>query len=292
MHERMTPPTSASTGHAKQDMRTVATQEEPRVPPVLMPTTAPVTRQELPVFLLLDAPGCHQHCPVAFVVLFFEAKKEKVTWCDRTWEFQESVCHNTGCCARQQGTPTQMPSLLRASTQEQPFTTGTSACQSARTTRRDLARRPTNSGYLRSFRRSAMEIATPSLWAAPLLRCHRSGGRSPVSCPPPAGPLPTVATRPLPLRVGVHRLRWVRGGPGHATARLCSAATSLSADTGHHTLQSKPPPPCAGSAVMATPASTHGQREGELKTQQEEAEMVGTQSRGESQTTPRPSLGS
>ena len=32
----------------------------------------------------------------------------------------------------------------------------------ARTTRRDLARRPTSSGYLRSFRRSAMEIATPS----------------------------------------------------------------------------------------------------------------------------------
>ena len=52
-------------------------------------------------------------------------------------------------------------------------------------------------------------------------------------------------------------------------------ATRLSADAGHHTLQSNPPPPqdpspCAGGAVMAksiewaaTPARTHGQREGE-----------------------------
>ena len=143
----------------------------------------------------------------------------------------------------------------------------------ARTTRRDLARRPTSSGYLRSFRRSAMEITTPSLWAAPILAVP-SQCRALTSVVSTASWAPeTVAT--LPLRVGVHRLRWVRGGPSHATARLYShghpplqiRATTLS--------RAPPPPqdpcPCAASAVMAisiewaaTSARTHGQKEAEL----------------------------
>ena len=84
MRERMTLPTSASTGHAKQSIRNFATQAEPHVPchsPTCRklngfrapPTpsfnahddqSTPVTRQELPVFLLLDTPGGHQHCTV------------------------------------------------------------------------------------------------------------------------------------------------------------------------------------------------------------------------------------
>ena len=81
--------------------------------------------------------------------------------------------------------------------------------------------------------RQVLDISVPFdalPWKKPLPRCglhlswlyHRSARRSPVSCPPPPRLPRTMATHPLPLRVGVHRLRWVRGGPSHATARLYS----------------------------------------------------------------------
>ena len=126
----------------------------------------------------------------------------------------------------------------------------------ARTTRRDLARRPTSSGYLRSFRRSAMEMATPSLWSAPLLavpsqcraltsRVHRQLGSSeqwqPIHCHFESA------------SIGCDGCVEVQVTQQHVCAHT---ATRLSADMGHHTLQSKPlppqdPSPSAGSAVMA-----------------------------------------
>ena len=73
----------------------------------------------------------------------------------------------------------------------------------ARTTKGNLARRPTSSGYLRSFRRSTFEIATPSLLAAPVLAV-------PSQCKALTSVVYTVnwaprivATHPLPSRVGV-----------------------------------------------------------------------------------------
>ena len=160
------------------------------------------------------------------LLLFFSPRPHVRRECfrlgsDRTWELQEGVCHNTGCCARQQSSPTQTSSLFRTSTQEPPLTPGTSAGKSAdeilcwdhlpptsttRTTRRDLT--PPNKFWMSPFLSTLCHGNSDFL----VVGCTSPGGAISVqgahlSCPPPGLPR-TVATHPLPFRVGVHRLRW------------------------------------------------------------------------------------
>ena len=217
-----------------------------------------------------------------------------------SWELQEGVCHSSGCCAWQQGSPTQTPSLLRTPTQEPPFTPGTCVVgdhlpptSTASTTRRDLARHPTSSGYLRTF------YALP--WIQPLPRCglHLSWlYAAPLLLPSP-GQWQPIHCHFESASTGCDGCVEVQVTQQHVCTHT---ATRFSADSGHHTLQSEPPssPRPLPIEWAATPARTHGQREGELEaTQQEEAEMVGTQEQdptrgtcGENQTTPGASLGS
>ena len=119
-----------------------------------------------------------------------------------------------------------------------------------------------------------------------------------MSCPPPTEPPPNTGN---PSTATSSRRPSAAMGAWRSRSRNSTfVATSLSADTGHHTLQRKPPPPqdpspCAGSAVMAiniewaaTPARTHGQREGELKATQQLLKPFDQLPLGNSCTTRRP----
>ena len=95
------------------------------------------------------------------------------------------VCHNRSYSARQSGTPTRTPSLLRSSTQEQPFTTGTSAGKNADKMLR--SRRPPASDFNNQNHQTRSGSTPNKFWISPFLStfCHGNNHSLVVGCTSP-----------------------------------------------------------------------------------------------------------